>query len=74
MMEPSERFWENLLLFIDEGKVIPVVGQELVSIAQGDQQVPLYGWLAQRLADEIDLPVAGLPGPLDINTVVAQSI
>jgi hypothetical protein len=74
MTEPSERFWENLLLFIDEGKVIPVVGQELVSIAQGDQQVPLYGWLAQRLADEIELPVAGLPGPLDIHTVVAQSI
>ena len=53
MPEPPERFWEDLLLFIDEGKVIPVIGPELVTIEEGGTQIPLYQWLAHRLANRI---------------------
>lgn len=57
MADPSERFWEDLLLFIEEGKVIPVVGPELVTVQDGEHSVPLCGWLARRLAVVIGLEV-----------------
>jgi hypothetical protein len=74
MSEPPERFWEDLLLFIDEGKVIPVLGPELMTIEEVGKPIPLYQWLAQHLAEKIELPGEDLPDPLDINTVVALSI
>lgn len=42
MPEPLERFWEDLLLFIEEGQVIPVIGPELVTIEEGGTSIPLY--------------------------------
>lgn len=71
MADPSERFWEDLLLFIEEGKVIPVVGPELVTVRDGEQEVPLYTWLARRLVDAIELPRAELPAAFDLNDVVS---
>lgn len=57
MPELTERFWKHLINFIDEGKVIPIVGPELctVSVAGPELQLPLHTWLAQRLAEAMDL-------------------
>ncbi|MBL8391882.1 MAG: toll/interleukin-1 receptor domain-containing protein [Candidatus Accumulibacter sp.] len=71
MTAPTERFWEDLLLFIEEGKVIPVVGPELVTVRDGEQDVLLYRWLARRLAEAIELPAADLPAACDLNDVVS---
>jgi hypothetical protein len=71
MSDLSERFWEDLLLFIEERKVIPVVGPELVTVREGENDVPLYDWLARRLADAIELPRADLPPTFDLNDVVS---
>ena len=71
MPAPSERFWEDLLLFIEEGKVIPVVGPELVTVREGGLQIPLLQWLARRLAAAIDLPTTALPGSFGLNDVVS---
>jgi hypothetical protein len=46
MPDPSDRFWEDLLLWIEDGRVIPVIGPELVTVDDGGTQVPLYSWLA----------------------------
>ena len=74
MPEPAERFWEDLLLWIEEGRVIPVIGPELVTVDDGGTQVPLYSWLARRLAEEIDMPLADLPDEFDLNDVVVKSL
>lgn len=74
MPAPSERFWEDLLLFIEEGKVIPVVGPELVTVRDGEAQVPLLQWLARRLAAVIDLPATALPGSFNLNDVVSLHV
>ncbi|HHG2223887.1 TPA: toll/interleukin-1 receptor domain-containing protein [Synechococcus sp. WH 5701] len=74
MPESLERFWEDLLLFVEEGKVIPVIGPELVAVEEGGNSIPLYHWLARSLAERIDLPFSDLPDPFDLNDVVAQSI
>ena len=74
MPDPSERFWEDLLLWIEDGRVIPVIGPELVTVDDGGTQVPLYSWLARRLAEEIGMPLADLPDPFDLNDVVVKSL
>lgn len=74
MPELPERTWEDLLLFVEEGKVIPVIGPELVAVEEGGESIPLYHWLARALAERIDLPFSDLPDPFDLNDVVAQSI
>ncbi len=44
-----EEFWDDLLAFIEDGRVIPVVGAELYNIVIEGREVPLYRALAERL-------------------------
>jgi hypothetical protein len=70
-VEPSpidESFWEELLLFIEDGKVIPVVGERAVTIAPNNEL--LYDWLALRLAEELKLPLMAFPAMPSLNQVV----
>jgi hypothetical protein len=74
MTKPTEVFWEHLLLSVEEGKVIPVIGPELVTVEEDGTSLPLYHWLARKLAERIDLSCSDLPDPFCLNDVVAQSI
>jgi len=40
---------------VEEGKVIPVIGPELVTVEEDGASLPLYDWLARSLAERIDL-------------------
>src|SRR5579871_932917 len=44
-----EEFWEDLLAFIEEGRVVPVVGAELLTIENAGVAAPLYRVVADRL-------------------------
>jgi hypothetical protein len=44
-----EDFWGDLLAFIEDGRVIPVIGEELAAIEIAGEQVPLYRAVAERL-------------------------
>lgn len=62
-MAETEFFWNQLLDFIDEGTVVPVVGEGLLRIA-GDDGF-LYPRLARDLASPSASPVLSRPpGPL----------
>ena len=74
MDQPSERFWEDLLLFIEEGKVVPVVGPELVTLLDRDSRVPLSHWVARQLADRMELPTAQMRAGFDLNDVVSLHV
>ena len=50
MADLQEGFWDNLLDYIQDRTVIPVIGSELVTVREDDRDVPLYRWIAQRLA------------------------
>jgi hypothetical protein len=41
MAAVPESFWDNLLDYIQEGTVIPVIGSELVTVREAEQDVPL---------------------------------
>jgi hypothetical protein len=60
MAELQKEFWTDLLAYIEAGTVIPIIGPELVTVRDGDRDVPLYQWLAQRLAADLGIPTAGL--------------
>ena len=71
MTDLPEGFWDNLLDYIQDRTVVPVIGSELVTVREGDREVPLYCWLAQRLAADLQLPTAELPEGFDLNDVVS---
>jgi hypothetical protein len=50
-----EDFWDDLLAFIEEGRVIPVVGPELCSVHRDGRDVPLYRSLAECLLQKYGL-------------------
>lgn len=64
----EDHFWEELLLFIEDGKVIPVIGERAITIAPNNDL--LYDWLALRLAAELKLPRTALPQIPSLNQVV----
>jgi hypothetical protein len=61
LFDPEE-FWEDLLAFIEDGRVIPVVGKELFTIEEGGKQVSVFRVVAERLLSKYGLSAAALPG------------
>ena len=49
MTAGPEEFWDDLLAFIEEGRVVPVVGPELLTVKVDGHEVPLYQALAEQL-------------------------
>jgi hypothetical protein len=47
--------WDLLLAYIEERKVIPVVGDQLLQVEHEGENIPLYRFLARRLALRLDL-------------------
>ena len=71
MTNSLERFWEDFLLFIEERRVIPVIGPELVTVGDDEGDVPLDRWIARRLVPVLELTTAELPESFDLNDVVS---
>ena len=75
MLQPAaaaqEFFWDDLLEYIDERRVIPVVGAELLMVPdESGAEVPLQRLLAQRLADRLRVPGADCTGDDALHQVV----
>jgi hypothetical protein len=62
--------WEDLLSFIEERRVIPIVGPELLQVATDAGPRLLYDWLAEKLAARLNVDVGSLPTPYTLNDVV----
>jgi hypothetical protein len=62
--------WEDLLNFIEERRVIPIVGPELVSVATEAGPRLMYEWAAEKLAARLNVDTSELPHPLTLNDVV----
>ena len=53
----AEEFWDDLLAFIEQGRVIPVVGAELLIIQDNSCRVPLYRAAADRLLKKFGINI-----------------
>ena len=62
--------WDDLLNYIEERRVIPIIGPELLRVETDDGPRLLYEWLAEKLAARLSVDTDGLPQPLTLNDVV----
>ena len=74
MIDPDGMFWDDLLDYIEEGRVVPVVGPELVVVRDGSRDVALLHWVGDRLARQLRIPVEESPDGRDLNEVVARFV
>jgi TIR domain/SIR2-like domain len=66
-----EHDWEDLLEYIDDGTVIPIVGQDLAAIKIDGREMLLYEYIAQRLAELLQIPKEALPASPTLNDVAS---
>ncbi len=64
--------WEDLLNYIEEKRVIPIVGPELLRVETDAGPRLLYDWLAEKLAARLNVATSTLPAPFTLNDVVCQ--
>ncbi len=65
----TERFWQQLLSFIEDGRVIPIVGPELLLMEINGEMTQLYSYLAEQLAKRLHISIE----PEDtLNTVACR--
>ncbi len=65
-------FWEDLLVFIEDGRVVPVVGPELLLIPVEGEKITLYHFLARQLAADLNIEKSKLKANFTINDVVCN--
>lgn len=66
-------FWDDLLELIDERRVIPILGPELLRVSFNGQEVPLHQALAARLAERLGFKEI-LPAEDALNRVICHYI
>jgi hypothetical protein len=62
--------WDDLLNFIEERRVIPILGPELLTVETETGPRLLYDWIAEKLAGKLNVDTAQLPQPYTLNDVV----
>src|SRR5688572_13384106 len=71
MQQSPNRLWEKLLDYIEERRVIPVIGPDLL-VTGGDEAPGLYRIIADRLAAKFGIPTEGLPENYSLNEIVCR--
>ena len=66
--------WDDLLSFIEERRVIPIVGPELLLVATENGPRLLYDWVAERLAARLNVDTRQLPQRFTLDDVVCSFI
>jgi len=66
----DEDAWEDLLSFIEERRVIPIVGPELLLVSTERGPRLLLDWVAERLASRLNVHTTELPLNYTLNDVV----
>ncbi|HNC22920.1 MAG TPA: toll/interleukin-1 receptor domain-containing protein [Opitutaceae bacterium] len=68
----SDDVWEDLLNYIEEKRVIPIIGPELLKVDTESGPRLLLEWLAEKLAARLNVDATPLPRPLTLNDVVCS--
>jgi hypothetical protein len=62
--------WGDLLDYIEDRRVIPIIGPELLTVDTDAGPRLLYDWVAEKLAAKLGVDSASLPVPYTLNDVV----
>jgi hypothetical protein len=79
MLQPvstaQEFFWDDLLEFIEERRVIPIVGAELLAVPDGaGGEISLVNLLAQKLAERLRVAADDYAGDNALHQVVCRHL
>jgi hypothetical protein len=66
----DEDAWDDLLNYIEERRVIPIIGPDLLRVQTDRGLRPLYDWLAEKLAARLSVDTSVLSQPPTLNDVV----
>jgi hypothetical protein len=66
----DEDAWDDLLNFIEERRVIPIIGPELLKVETESGPRLFYEWMADKLAAKLGVDTSRLPEPHTLNDVV----
>jgi hypothetical protein len=69
-MQFDEDAWDDLLNYIEERRVIPIIGPDLMRVQTEQGVRPLNEWLAEKLATRLSVDPRSLPQPPTLNDVV----
>lgn len=70
----DEDAWDDLLNYIEEHRVIPIIGPDLLRVQTDQGLRPLYVWLAEKLATHLSVDPTTLPQPLTLNDVICSHL
>jgi hypothetical protein len=62
--------WDDLLNFVEERRVVPIVGPELLQVETESGPRLLHDWAAEKLAAKLGVDTGALPQPYTLNDVV----
>lgn len=68
----DEDSWEDLLNYVEEKRVVPILGPELLTVLGEHGPENLYAWLATRLAARVGIEPGDLPKDPTLNDVVVR--
>ena len=67
-----EDFWDDLLECIEDKRVIPIIGPDMLEVMIDGRQINLYRHVAERLAERLRLPPAAADAEISLNNVVCR--
>src|SRR5215472_7385994 len=67
----DESIWEELLAYIEEERVVPIIGPASSTVVADGRPVSLEDHVAERLASRLGLPSDALPPAPTLNEVVS---
>jgi hypothetical protein len=70
-MNDDNLFWDDLLLYLEQGQVIPIIGQDLLAVQIEGRSVNAYRLMAERLAQDLRISTELLPQDFTLSQVIA---
>jgi hypothetical protein len=70
-MEVDNLFWDDLLLYLEQRQVIPIIGQDLLTVEIQGRSINAYRLMAERLAEDLKISRELLPQDLTLSHVIA---
>jgi hypothetical protein len=71
-MAESSIFWDQLIQLIEDERLVPIVGQDLLTTTDGGASTLIYARLAKNLAGYLGLPADDLPDGGELNEVACR--
>lgn len=72
-LSDMESFWEDFLPFVEERRIIPIIGPDLLLVDADGTTKPLYRLVAERLAERLRIDLKHLPD-YSLNDVVSAHL